>query len=210
MRNMKKFVAALLVLTMVAALASTAFAYNVVAADKYVQFTGSAWGYGKVTNDYGKSRSGVALRKGSIAHVVATKGKWIQVEIPARGLKTAPELIWFNGDYTKDVNATSTCLLFSSGGSGRSAVDPNGQSGTFAAMWKKVTVKSGRRTNIRKTPSLAGKSLGVVGKGHGTKTLKLAKDHRWVTDSRGVPFVHIIYKGKEAWVSIVYLDKIKV
>ena len=206
MRNMKKFVAALLVLTMVAALASAAFAYNVVAADKYVEFTGSAWGYGKVTNDHGKSRSGVALRKGSIAHVVAMKGKWLQIEIPARGsLSGAKELLWFNGDYTKDVNSSSEFLVYSSGGSGRSVVDPNAANGNFIG-WKKVTIEKGHRTNVRKTPSLAGKSLGVVGKGHGSYTLKLAKDRAWQVDSRGVMFVHIQYKGKDAWVSSEYLE----
>jgi len=206
MKNMKKFVAALLVLTMVVALASTAFATKVVAADKYVEFKGSAWGYGKVTNDYGKNKSGIGLRKGSVAHVVATKGKWLQIEIPARGNTGTYELLWFNGDYTKKTSATSTFLLYSSGGSDRSQADDENY-GTVLKKYSKLRIKSGRRTNVRSTPSLKGKSLGVIGKGHGY-TVKLAKDHKVGVDTRGVLFYHIQYKGKDAWVSAVYVDKL--
>ena len=68
----------------------------------------------------------------------------------------------------------------------------------------KVVVKDGRRTNVRKSYSLEGKSLGVIGKGHSTKSLKLHKDHAIGVDARGVEFYHVMYKGKAAWVSSVY------
>ena len=63
------------------------------------------------------------------------------------------------------------------------------------------------RTNVRKTPSLKGKSLGVIGKGHGY-TVKLAKSRKIAYDSRGVMFYAIRYKGKDAWVSSWYVDKV--
>lgn len=201
MKTMKKLLAALLVLTMVVALASTAFAYKEKEDDKYVKFTGSAWGYGKVTNNYGKNKGPVALRKGSIAHVVAYKGDWYKIEVPTRGMKDV-EFFWFNKKYTKATDSEEVKLIYSAGGSGRSTAE--GEEEEIAAKYKKVTVKSGRRTNIRKTASLAGKSLGVIGKGHGTKTVKLHKDHMKVADSRGIFFYHIIYKGKAAWVSSEY------
>lgn len=206
MKTMKKLLAALLVLTMVVALASTAFAYKEKEADKYVKFTGSAWGYDKVTNQHGKNNDGqskgtIALRKGSIAHVVGVKGKWLKIEVPTRGMKDV-EFFWFNEKYTKATDSEEVKLIYSAGGSGRST--PEGEEEEIAAKYKKVTVKSGRRTNIRKTASLAGKSLGVIGKGHGTKTVKLHKDHMKVADSRGIFFYHIMYKGKAAWVSSEY------
>ena len=203
MKSMKKFVAALLVMTMVLALASTAFAYKDKEADKYVLFKKSAWGYEKVTNNYGKRKSSVALRKGSIAHVVAVKGDWYKIEIPARKAGAAPDLLYFKKKYTKDIAASNALLLFSSGGSGRSSEDPSFERTVPKGI--KLRVIKGCRTNVRKTASLKGKSLGVIGKGHGY-SVKLHKDRAYRFDSRGVLFVHIMYKGKPAWVSFEYLE----
>lgn len=203
MKNMKKFIAALLVMTMVVALASTALAYVDETDDFNIQFKGTAWGFEKVTNNYGKNRSSVALRKGSVAHVVAVKGDWYKVEIPGRN-GGDPEYLYFNSKYAKKT-ASDILLLYSSGGSGRSSV--NGDVGTVKKGWK-LRVKKGRRTNVRKTASLAGKSLGVVGKGHGY-SLKMHKDRAVKQDDRNVLFFHIMYKGKAAWVSGVYLELYK-
>ena len=55
MKNMKKFVAALLVLSMILAVSVSAFAADVKTGGM-AKFTGSAYGYGKVTNNYGKDK----------------------------------------------------------------------------------------------------------------------------------------------------------
>ena len=205
MRNMKKLVAALLVLTMVAALAGTAFAYKEIAVSKPIVFKGTAWGYAKVTNNRGVDKSGVALKKGSYGNVVAEKGDWYKIVISGRG-SSADEYLWFNKKYTRDFDSSkdSFSYLFSSGGSDRSGVLGIYSATKVAGKYTRVVVKDGRRTNVRKGCSLEGKSLGVIGKGHATKSLKLHKDHAIGVDARGVEFYHVMYKGKAAWVSSVY------
>ena len=150
MRNMKKLVAALLVLTMVAALAGTAFAYKEIAVFKPIVFKGTAWGYAKVTNNRGVDRSGVALKKGSYGYVVAEKGDWYKIVISGRG-SSADEYLWFNKKYTRDFDSSkdSFSYLFSSGGSDRSGVLGIYSATKVAGKYTRVVVKDGRRTNVR-------------------------------------------------------------
>lgn len=208
---MKKFVSALLVLAMILATFSVAFAYKEKAYDewKVVKLKGTAWGYEKVTNNYGKNKTSVALRKGCYAWAVAEKGDWYKIRIPGRNGKD-PDFYWFNKKYAKvvsfeDIPENARFNIYSSGGSGRSDESPYFEPEKVASKYKKVTVKSGRRTNVRDKASLSGKVLGVVGKGHSTKTLKLHKDHVAKYDTRGVKFYHVMYKGKGAWVSEQYV-----
>ncbi|MBQ3424803.1 MAG: SH3 domain-containing protein [Clostridia bacterium] len=199
MKNIKRIVAALLAMMMVVALASTAFAYSEEDIFVLVQFKGSAWGYDHVTNQYGRGRSDVAIRKGSTLYAVAKKGNWYKLALPERG---TPDygFLWFNGDYLKiDVEGEER-IVYSSGGSGRSF--PGDITDTIAAKYKKVAIaKAGRRSNIRKTASLKGKSLGVLRYG---KTLKLHPDHIRQMDTRGVWFYKVLYNGKPAWISAEY------
>jgi len=199
MKNVKKIVAALLVMMMVLALASTAFAYKEEAIDYKVRFKGSAWGYDHVTNQYGKGKSSVAIRKGSVLWASAKKGNWYKIWLPGRGDSEAIAL-WFCGDYLKTEVEDDWKLVYSSGGSGRSL--PEDVTETIAAKYKKVAIaKAGRRSNIRKTASLKGKSLGVLRYG---KTLKLHPDHIKQMDLRGVWFYKVLYNGKPAWISAEY------
>ena len=195
MKSMKKFVAALLVLTMVLALASTAFAYKEVPYSKMVKFTGSAWGYEKVTNNYGKNKSSVALRKGTIGLVVAKKGDWYKIWIPARAGKD-PEYLWFNKKYVKEGDYDYSYYFFSSGGSGRSGELFANSGYSFA---KKV-VKTSGKVNLRKTASLAGKSQGVVKKGK-----KVTLTGKAGVDSRGAVFFEVKSSGKKGYISQEYL-----
>ena len=200
MKNVKKIVAALLVMMMVLALASTAFAYKEEPVDYKVRFKGTAWGYDHVTNQYGKGKSDVAIRKGSVLRTVAKKGNWYKIWIFNRSF-TDTEALWFCGDYLKIDVQDDLKLVFSSGGSGRSLPMDETET-TIPAKYKKVAIaKAGRRSNIRKSASLAGKSLGVLRYG---KTLKLHPDHIKQMDLRGVWFYKVLYNGKPAWISAEY------
>ena len=192
MKSMKKFVAALLLLTMVLALASTAFATKEEEYYKYVKFTGSAYGYEKVTNNYGKNKSSVALRKGSIAYVVAKKGDWYKIWIHGRG-KNDDEALWFNKKYVKELKEyADTKLIYSSGGSGRSHEWYVDSGFSFA----KKAVKTSSKVNLRKSASLAGKSQGVVKKGQ-----KVTLTGKAGVDCRGIVFFEVKYNGKKGFIS---------
>lgn len=196
MRNMKKFVAALLVLTMVVALASTAFAYKEKEIFKGVTFKKSAWGYGKVTNNYGKNKSGVALKKGSYAYVVAEKGDWYKIAIPPRG-KGEEEFLWFNKKYIRDYkDGDLGVYVFSSGGSGRLF---NGEEMEEKSI-KGMTVKTTGKVNLRKGPGLEKKSLGTVKKGK-----KVTLTGKFGYDSRGILFLQVKSSGKVGYISTIYV-----
>ena len=121
MRNMKKFVAALLVLTMALAMTSVAFAYEEITLGDndegvLVRFVGSAWGFEKVVNNYGRNRSDVCIRKDSRAYAVARKGDWYKILIPKRGV-VGYDRLWFNKKYVKYDDAYDFAyIIFSSGG----------------------------------------------------------------------------------------------
>ena len=67
-------ITAVLALTMVLALCTTAFAGGKFENGGYARFKGSAWGYGKVTNNYGKDKK-VCVRKGSITYCIDADSK---------------------------------------------------------------------------------------------------------------------------------------
>ena len=200
MKNMKKFVAALLVLTMVLALCTTAFAYKEKEYFGVFQFKGSAWGYDKVTNQYGKGRSNICLRKGSIVYVEAQKGKWNKVWIPGRIGKPG-EYKWFNGDYMKELKdyTGGSVYIYASGGSSRSE-----QQGDviYTKSLKGLKVKTSGKVNLRKTASLKGKSLGTVKKG---KKVRLTGN--WGYDTRGIWFFEVKANGKKGFISEIYIDE---
>ena len=202
MKNVKRIVAALLVMMMVLALASTAFAYKEKPIECKVRFKGTAWGYDHVTNQHGKGKSDVAFRKGSVMYAHLKKGSWYGIWVPGRGDDIDGITLWFSGDYLKEVDEdTPVVRLYSSGGSGRTMADEE-MVDTIPAKYKKVAIaKAGRRSNIRKSASLAGKSLGVLRYG---KTLKLHPDHIKQMDYRGVWFYKVLYNGKPAWISEQY------
>ena len=206
MKNMKKFAAALIVMSMILALASTAFAYKEEPlADYKVKFIGSAWGYEKVTNQHGVNKTDVAIRKGSVMYAAAKKGNWYKIYLVGKA-GYAIDAFWFNGDYLKKVSSdTEAKLVFSSGGYNRS-LDYTLDAKVKYAKYKTVKVQDGRRVNIRKGPGLNYASLGRKGKGHGY-TLYLHKDHVVVTDWRNVDWLHVKAYNGDSWVSMEYIDR---
>ena len=205
MKNMKKFAAALIVMSLILALASTAFAYKEEAVVLRMKFTGSAWGYEKVTNQHGVNKTDVAFRKGTVWYAVAKKGNWYKMPVLAEGGDSYDEY-WFNGDYLKKVSEdTPLKLVYSSGGYKRT-IEYTLDAKVKYAKYKTVKVQDGRRVNIRKGPGLTYASLGRKGKGHGYK-LYLHKDHMVVTDSRGVDWLHVKAYNGDSWVSMEYIDR---
>ena len=169
MKSMKKFMAALLVMSMVLALASTAFAYTDKDADKYVLFKASAYGYKKIYNNCGHSKdfSNVVLRMGSIAHVVAEKGSWYKIEIPKKSGEGV-ELIYFNKKYTKKSPTEDIFLIYSTAGSRRG----NGAEITsnIVDAIKGIKIKTSGSTKLYKEGSMKSKAVLSLKKG---KTVKL-------------------------------------
>ena len=204
MKSMKKFVAALLVLTMVLAMTSVAFAYKEkkIGDDDGVlmKFVGSAWGYHKVTNNYGKSKSSVCIRKGSRAFAVAKKGDWYKIRIPARGKEGKFDTLWFNKKYIKKVTADIDVphIIFGSGGGGRSTKFTELSN---CSVLKNKKVKTTGKTNLRSTWCLKGKSLGTVKKG-----AKVTLTGKWGGDSRYFIFFEVSYNHKKGYISEGYLQ----
>ena len=194
MKNMKKIMAALLVMTMLLGLATTAFAATKFTDSDYALFKGSAYGYGKVTNNWGKDKKSVCIRKGSTLPAVGiNKGDWTLLMVPANKGNDA-ELMWFNTKYLK-VTDSPIKVVFSSGGSNRSDVEDQMTDSKLAGKTLKITGK----TNLRKTPSLKGKSQGVAKKG---KKYKLTGEVGM--DNLGVVYFQI--KGGK-WVSAEYTNR---
>ena len=198
---MKKFIAALLVMSMVLALATTAFAYKDKDADKYVLFKGSAYGYKKVYNNYGHSKdfSNVVLRKGSIAHVVAVKGDWYKIEIPKKS-GNGVELIYFNKKFTKKAPTDEVFLIYSTAGNRRG----NGaeMASFVVAAIKGIKIKTSGSTKLYKEGSLKSKVIKSMKKG---KTVKLTGTI--ARDARNNTYFEVKYGKKTGFIPASRLDR---
>lgn len=196
MKSMKKFLAALLVMSMVLALASTAFAYKDKKVEKFVLFKGSAYGYTKITNNIGhkKDFSNVVLRKGSIGKVIAEKGNWYKVEIPGKGG------IYFNKDFTRKTAAEKEFLIYSTAGSrkGKGAE----QDCSYVEAIEGIKIKTSGSTKLYKYGSLSSKVLKSLKKG---KTVKLTGSI--ARDARLNTYFEVSYGKKVGFVPASRLDR---
>ena len=195
MKSLKKFVAALLVLTMVLAMTSVAFAYKEKALDEdtFVKFKGNAWGFKKVSNNIGRDKK-VIVRKGSVARAVAVKGDWYKIAIPKRNKITKNDYFWFNKKYAKiDKSATEEDpLIISTGGTNRSVVEE----GVFKTpSLAKMKVKVTGTADMRKTPCLKDWSIGFARKG---KTVTLTG--KWGVDTLHNRYFQVKYGGKKGYI----------
>ena len=186
--SMKKFAAALLVLTMVLALASTAMAATKFAKDDWVVLKKNSTAYTAAKSS--KATKNVA-EKGSVAKVVKERGKFVKVIVN----KKAGTTVYFKKSnlvpYT-DKKDPYILVFWAKGGRGMSS-DIDWIDDYMPEMTK---VKITGRTNLRKTPGLESKSQGVVKKGD---VLKFKGKMGY--DDRGVGWFKVSKNGKILWVS---------
>lgn len=203
MKNMKKLMAALLVLSMITALCGTAFAAKFTprqaAEGLFVEFTGSAYGYNSPRNS---SRSDTIVKKGSVGLLVGLKGdKWCKVVVTDGTMNAMGQSkeLWFGEKYLKKVKdqdyAYIRCI-FSSGGNGLSVQE---YTTSLEALKGKKIITSGK-VNIRPYACLQGNSVGVVKKG---KILTCTGVLGY--DSRYVFFFQVKYNGKKRFVSAEFI-----
>ena len=204
MKNMKKLVAALLVLSMMLtlcgeAMAEAKFTKDQAAEGLFIEFTGTARGYKDHST---KNPSKITVKKGSVGLLDEIYGsKWAKVVITDGTMNSLgkDKALWFNTDYLKAAkdqeNAFIACI-FSSGGDNMSMKD---YKTTLEALKGKKIVTTGR-ANLRKTGSLQGKSQAVVEKG-----TKLTCTGGIAFDSRTMGFFQVKYNGKKLWVSAGYI-----
>ena len=206
MKNIRKLIAALLVLTLVLSLTGTAFAKakftkKQAASGLFVKFTGTVYGYNK---PYASRKSNVIVKKGSVGLLVGVHGsKWAKVlltdgDMNARGKSKE---LWFGVDRlekVKDQDSAYIRVIFASGGSNMSLRVKDGTV-TFKSLKGKKIQTTGK-VDLRKYSSLEGKSRGVVKKGK-----KLTCTGKVGFDSRLVVFFQVKYNGKQYYVSAEYI-----
>ena len=203
MKNLKKFIAALLVLSMLLAVSVSALAKAKIEEDAGAVFTGTAWGYKQAKLG---TRSKIAICKDSLVQVskVSKDGKWAKVLVDPDN----DTLLWFQTKYLAHYSEVDEedmkPIRFAAGGTDHSDEDDEAQEIKYKTSYKKVQVKKGKRTNVRKTASLKGKTLGVVRSGQKIKYLGVRK-----MDLRGVFFYKVKYNGKTAWISSEYTKLVK-
>lgn len=216
MNNMKKLIAALLVLTMVLALAGSAMAACKFKEWDCVKFTKNSTAY--------KTKGGKAtktiVRKGSCALVKQVSGKWAELYLDydfsiTRWFKT-DNLAISKGKKLFDVELP-IYVMYSQGGTGMSSKiedfvwqdqdEPDDELDflcyRISPDWKKH-VKATASTWLHREPSLKknyGRAL------HKGDKVKYRRVYSW--DSRFVMFYGVKYKGKNLWVSSVYTELVK-
>ena len=179
---MKKFVAILLVLTL---LVSTALAA--------VQFTGSAYVYKKMSRTKA-NRTNVVIKKGTILEGTRNK-TWTTVTLADGSTGYVPS------EYTKDAGSKTpkdSPVIYGAGGYKKSSAD----SKTGKTSAKKIRATG--NVNIRDAAHLSSKVLGTLKRG---KTLPATGKTKY--DSRGVEFYEVTYNGKTAYVSSGYAEPVK-
>ena len=203
MKNMKKFMAALLVLSMLATLCGTAFAEKFTKEEAaygvFVKFIHSARGYDKPDL---KSKSDIIIKHGSIGLLVEVKGdNWAKVVVTdgTMNAKGREKDLWVNTNNLKRVRKQKSAYIrciFGSGGDDLSVRDTHIV--LEALTGKRITTTG--KVNLRKYGSLQGKSQGVV-----PKDTKLTCTGVVASDSRLVVFFQVKYNGKKYYVSAEYI-----
>lgn len=183
---MKKFISALLVLTMVLALASTAMAACDISKG-WVKFTKNAYTYSAPKSS---KKNVSAVKCGSVAECDKVCNNFARVIVSMSGDKR-----WFKASALKQVTDKEKQVfhvVWAKGGKDMSLVDI--KKTKLLGLTGKVKVTG--HTNLRKQPSLECKSQGVVESG---KCLKLTG---YVgRDDRGVIWYEVCYKGQKLWLS---------
>ena len=190
---MKKFVAAMLVLAMVLALAGTALAACDIKAGMWVEFKKDSAAY---TAAKSGKKTPSEVQKGSTALCDKVCGDYARLIVNEKASTTR----WFKVADLKQASAerSFTHVVWAKGGKGmstarKSLVDS-------VPQIKGFYVKVSGHTNLRKTSGMHCKSQGVVEKG---ELLKLTGKVGF--DDRDAMWVEVCYKGKKLWLSTYFV-----
>ena len=193
---MKKFVAMLLVLTMVLALAVAAMADCKIKAGMWLEFK-------KDSNAYTEAKSGKktesVVQKASFAKCDKVCGKYARLIVnDADGTKR-----WFKACDLKEAPVKFTWVVWAKGGKGMSTCVKSSIEDSPWMAFKGWKVKVTGHTNLRKNPGLKFKSQGVVEK---CDMLKITG--RWGMDNRkqGYNWLEVCQKGKKLWISVNFIE----
>jgi len=220
MRNMKKLVAALLVLTMVLALAGSAMADCKFKFGQGVKFTKNAVAY-RCKN--GKATSTI-VKKGSVSIVNRVSGNWVELLLDVSNLKLTR---WFKTDALKAYSGKGHIVKFmdiefpvpifitySKGGVGKSdklvTFDDKDAEDEFDFDNARISpdcykhVKAKASVWLHRENSLKKNYGRALRKGD-----KVTYNRRYGFDSRYVVFFSVKYKGKCLWVSSRYTELVK-
>ncbi len=187
---MKKFIVALLVLTMVLALAGSAMAATRFVKGELVILKKNSTAYSEPKSS--KATKSVA-EKGSVAEVVRECGNYVKVRVAQWGEETTYFKKCNLAHYKNENDGFSILVFWVKGGKGMSSCGDYYSDDYFPEMTK---VKVIAHTNLRKNPGMKCKSQGVVEKGD-----VLKYKGRLAYDDRGVGWYKICYKGKILWIS---------
>jgi hypothetical protein len=218
---MKKLIAALLVMTMVLALAGSAMAEHICVGD-FVKFTKNGYAYSEPKAYKKVSDPEVIVTKGSVAYVIAKKGDYVFLQLTpgylTEDLGNTYEVAtglwawgyWFKKsvldtvkkDYHKEIK-----VVFGNGGNGKSKV--LGKNIPDAGLTQltdscKKHVKATAKVWMHYNPSLSssyGRAL--------HKDDKVTYRRVYGMDTRGQLFWGIKYKGKCLYVSGAYSKVVK-
>ena len=191
---MKKIIAAMLVLTMVLALGSTALASHCVSAGMYVKFCKDTPAYTEAKSS--KETTNV-VQKGSTAWCDKICGKYARVIVNV----SADTKCWFRiSDLCPaDGDHLYTRVVWARGGKGMSTCRKSSIS--YIRAIKGFYVKVTGHTNLFRNPGMKFSSQGMVEKG---KLLKLTGYTGF--DDRGVMWVQVCFKGKKVWLSTNFVN----
>ena len=185
---MKKFTAALLVLAMLLAVASTALAACDIKANMWVEFK-------KDSNSYTEAKSSKqtknVVQKGSRAYCDKICGKYARLCVNV----SANTWRWFKTADLKPTDKDWTKVVWAKGGKGMSSCQKD-RIYNLPAGIKGLYVKVSGHTNLRKDPGLEHKSQGVV-----EKCDKLKLTGKYGYDNRGMAWLQVCVKGDKLWVS---------
>ena len=216
MNKMKKLVAALLVMTMVLALASTAMASCDIAVGDCVKFTKNTTAY----NCKGGKATNTIVRKGSYALVKRVCGNWVELYLDlmddgiTRWFKTDNLKVSKNGKKFAEDFYLNIYVIYSQGGVGKSheltvmddtdPVDEDDVNNVRISPDCMKHVKATAKVWLHKESSLK-QSYGVALH----KNDVVSYRRKWGFDSRFVVFYGVKYHGKCLWVSEAYSKLVK-
>ena len=189
---MKKFVAMLLVLSMVVALTCTALAESKLVGN-YVQLTADSNAY---TAAKSSKKTASVAEKGSVGYCVKVCGKYAKVLVN----RWDDTYVWFKKCDLKVTDIDYISVHWAKGGKGMSTCLKD--TITTIPGLKGVMLKVTGHTNLRKNPGLKCKSQGVV-----EKCDKLKATGRVGFDTRGALWFEICKSGKKLWVSNHFIER---